>query len=272
VVGVAYNDTIEARGGTLPYHFTIQSGHLPSGLTLDGTFGVVDGTPTDVETDTFTVRCTDSSDPVQTDDQLYVVNVSSASVLVITTLSLPNGRQDSIYNETIGVSGGLQPYHFSLVDGQLPDTLTLDATDGVISGIPITAGSNTFTVHCEDSSIPPLFDEHSYIIAIAPTPCIYIPGDANGSNSFNGLDVTFSVSYFKGGPPPPFTCECTPGHTWYVAGDVNQSCSFNGLDVTYMVAYLKGGPPPNPCGDCPPGGMILMNLDDPASIGGCQTK
>ncbi len=87
---------------------------------------------------------------------------------------------------------------------------------------------------------------------LAPT-CNYIVGDANGNQSFNGLDVVYSVSYFKGGPPPPYSCECTPGQTWYVAGDVNASCNFNGLDVSYMVTYLKGGPPPVPCADCPPG-------------------
>jgi hypothetical protein len=82
--------------------------------------------------------------------------------------------------------------------------------------------------------------------------CDYAIGDVNNSGTFNGLDVTYSVAYLKGGPPPPYPCECTPGHTWYVAGDVNASCSFNGLDVTYMVAYFKGGPAPNPCPDCPP--------------------
>jgi hypothetical protein len=86
--------------------------------------------------------------------------------------------------------------------------------------------------------------------------CSYIIGDANSNHTFNGLDVTYSVSYFKGGPPPPYSCECPPHGIWYVAGDVNASCSFNGLDVTYMVAYFKGGPSPHPCADCPPSGLF----------------
>ncbi len=96
--------------------------------------------------------------------------------------------------------------------------------------------------------------ETTYVSAVMQegSVCSYVIGDANGNGSFNGLDVTYSVAYFKGGPPPPYSCECTPGNTWYVAGDVNQSCSFNGLDVTYMVAYFKGGPAPHPCSDCPP--------------------
>ncbi len=84
--------------------------------------------------------------------------------------------------------------------------------------------------------------------------CDYVTGDANGNGVFNGLDVTYCVAYLKGGPPPPYECECPigSGNIWFAAGDVNGSCNFNGLDVTYMVAYLKGGPPPITCPGCLP--------------------
>jgi hypothetical protein len=82
--------------------------------------------------------------------------------------------------------------------------------------------------------------------------CEYVVGDANNSGMYNGLDITFGVSFFKGGTAPPYECECTPGSTWYVAGDVNGSCSYNGIDITYGVAYFTGGTAPYPCPDCPP--------------------
>ncbi|HBZ00565.1 MAG TPA: hypothetical protein DEO84_04495 [candidate division Zixibacteria bacterium] len=92
----------------------------------------------------------------------------------------------------------------------------------------------------------------SFNMQLSSCCCDYIIGDANGSGILTGLDVTFSVRYFKGGPHPPYSCECTPGHTWYISGDVNASCTFDGLDVTYMVRYFKGGSPPAPCPSCPP--------------------
>lgn len=88
--------------------------------------------------------------------------------------------------------------------------------------------------------------------------CDYVVGDVNNSGGYNGLDITYGVSFFKGGPLPPYTCECTPGNSWYVAGDVNASCSYNGLDITYGVSYFKGGAGPNPCADCPPNGGITI--------------
>jgi hypothetical protein len=87
---------------------------------------------------------------------------------------------------------------------------------------------------------------------VEPNAYSYTPGDANGVGGFTGLDITYSVRYFKGGPLPPYSCDCPPHGTWYVAGDVNGSCSFTGLDVTYMVRYFKGGLAPIPCPDCPP--------------------
>jgi subtilase family serine protease len=86
--------------------------------------------------------------------------------------------------------------------------------------------------------------------------CHYVIGDANGSATFTGLDVTYSVRYFKGGPRPPYSCNCPPHGIWYVSGDVNGSCTFSGLDVTYMVRYFKGGAAPIPCADCPPSGLL----------------
>ncbi len=106
-----------------------------------------------------------------------------------------------------------------------------------------------FNGHAPERSSASIFH---FLVHEPPSGCIYVTGDINGSNTFNGLDVTYGVGYFKGGPPPSYSCECTTGHSWFVAGDINGSCSFNGLDITYGVAYFKGGPTPGPCPDCPP--------------------
>jgi hypothetical protein len=104
-----------------------------------------------------------------------------------------------------------------------------------------------------------LADRYSYILLQASgfdsTGCNYIRGDVNGNGIFNGMDVVYTVRFFKGGNPPPYSCECTAGNTWYVTGDVNGSCSLNSLDVTYMARYFEGGAGPIPCPDCPPSGL-----------------
>jgi hypothetical protein len=99
-------------------------------------------------------------------------------------------------------------------------------------------------------SNPPVFND---VIEYLPDG-FYVPGDANGSLSFSGLDVTYSVNYLKGfGPSPPDTVDCPGQGRIAAAADANGSCSFNGLDVTYVINFFKGqGYPPSFCADCPP--------------------
>jgi hypothetical protein len=94
--------------------------------------------------------------------------------------------------------------------------------------------------------------------------CHYVVGDINGNGALNGIDVTYGVSYFKGGNLPPYSCECTPGNTWFVAGDVNGSCVFNGIDITYLVSYFKGGAAPHGCASCLPTMAAPMAPSTPA--------
>jgi hypothetical protein len=102
-----------------------------------------------------------------------------------------------------------------------------------------------------------------YLVDLAGPPasgCDYVVGDVNGSDSYNGLDVTYGVAFFKGGSEPMCAdCPLCPG--WWYCGDVNGSCSYNGLDITYGVSYFKGGASPVPCGDCPPSGNLATVQD-----------
>jgi hypothetical protein len=106
-------------------------------------------------------------------------------------------------------------------------------------------------------NVPVLFH-----VTTSPPGCQYVPGDANGNGTANGLDVGYSVNWLKGGPlAPPNTCDCPPNGVIYAAADANGNCSFNGLDVTYLVNFLKGSPlAPTGCDDCPP--ALLVNPSD----------
>jgi hypothetical protein len=90
--------------------------------------------------------------------------------------------------------------------------------------------------------------------------CDYIVGDVNGSDNYNGLDITYGVNFFKYGSPAPQCTDCPSCSGWHYCGDVNASCNYNGLDITYGVNYFKyGSPSPAPCGDCPPNGLIVTS-------------
>ncbi len=56
----AYNQAMTATGGTSPYCYAIASGTLPAGLAMTYQ-GVISGSPTVVETNSFTITATDSN-------------------------------------------------------------------------------------------------------------------------------------------------------------------------------------------------------------------
>jgi hypothetical protein len=63
--GTAYSATLSATGGTQPYTWAVSRGHLPPGLRLNHTTGVISGTPQRPGTRKFTVTVTDSGTPVR---------------------------------------------------------------------------------------------------------------------------------------------------------------------------------------------------------------
>jgi hypothetical protein len=63
-------------------------------------------------------------------------------------------------------TGGISPYEWSA--SGLPLGLSLNAQKGLISGIPITAGSYNLTVNVRDSALPPKSASAHYIIQISP--------------------------------------------------------------------------------------------------------
>jgi len=148
-----YSTTLSAAGGTTPYTWSIISGNLPPGLTLNSN-GVISGTPTKAGTFTFTIKVTDSSNPVKTATKEFSITVNEQTQpLTITTEALPDGIVGTQYSATLSASGGTAPYTWSLVSGSLPTDLTL-SNAGVISGTPSAAGTYNFTVKVEDSSSP----------------------------------------------------------------------------------------------------------------------
>ena len=60
VTGTAYSQSLSASGGTAPYRWSLQSGSLPQGLTLNATSGAVGGTPSAPGRSSFNAQLQDS--------------------------------------------------------------------------------------------------------------------------------------------------------------------------------------------------------------------
>ncbi|HTU32308.1 MAG TPA: putative Ig domain-containing protein [Candidatus Acidoferrum sp.] len=149
-VGTAYSTTLQATGGTTPYSWSVSSGSLPAGLSLNTSSGAITGTPTTSGTSTFTVKVTDAANNTATKS----LSIAVADVpLTITTTSLPNGSTNTAYSAFLYAGGGTTPYTWTVSSGSLPTGLSM-TTGGDITGTPTAAGAFTFTAKVTDSSSP----------------------------------------------------------------------------------------------------------------------
>ena len=149
-VGLPYNETLQATGGTGALTWSLASGSLPAMLSLSPA-GVISGTPTNAGNSNFTVRVRDIVN--QSDTQDLSITISAA--LAITTNSLPNAEEGDFYTRLLQRSGGVAPFTWSVTPA-LPDGLNFEESTGRISGVPAdgTAGNYTFTFTVQDSSTP----------------------------------------------------------------------------------------------------------------------
>jgi hypothetical protein len=72
--GAAYSQTLTASGGKTPYTWSISSGSLPTGLTLNSSTGVISGTPTKKGKSSFAVKVIDANAKTATKSLSITVN------------------------------------------------------------------------------------------------------------------------------------------------------------------------------------------------------
>lgn len=164
-VAVAYSASLQATGGTTPYSWSLSSGSLPAGLSLNASSGAISGTPTTSGTSTFTVQVKDANGNTAT-KSLSIAIAASVQPLAITTTSVPNGSTNTAYSAFLFAGGGTTPYTWSISSGSLPAGLTLSSS-GDITGVPTTAGASSFTAKVTDSSSPTQTATATYSVTIA---------------------------------------------------------------------------------------------------------
>ncbi len=204
-VGVAYSSAIVANGGTAPYTFTIASGSLPGGLTLNPSTGMISGTPTTAGPFSFSVLVTDSTSGGALTYTTAGCGIAIAPrPLIAACVAQTTGQVGVAYSSSITANGGTAPYTFAVASGALPGGLSLNANTGAITGTPTTAGPFAFSVLVTDSTGGnALTYTVNCGITIAPPPLI--ASCVTQTNGQVGTGYASSISAVGGTAPYTFT-------------------------------------------------------------------
>jgi large repetitive protein len=157
-VGQAFAQDFFVSGGAAPYTWSVASGRLPPGLTLQSPYGPRDagdelaGTPATAGTYTFTMKLSDYDGQQAT--QQFTLTIDAPLQI---TSTLPAGTVGVPYSHDLIATGGAPPYSWFVVNNinELPPGLTLGSTapdfNNVLTGTPTQAGTFSFPMQVQDS-------------------------------------------------------------------------------------------------------------------------
>jgi len=182
-VGAAFSYQITASGSPTRYGAT----RLPSGLTLNATTGRISGAPTAIDgAYNATVSATNTGG---TGSQALQISLAPARP-VITSAATAAGRQGIAFTYKIVATNF--PRTFSATG--LPSGLTVNATSGVISGTPSTAGNATVTLTASNSAGG---GTKSLVIAVLPQ----VPVISSAASANTTVGAAFSYQITASGSP-----------------------------------------------------------------------
>ena len=204
---MAYTGSAAATGGAGALTYSVFSGALPTGLTLNPASGAITGLPTVTGTFNFVIKAADGFGDSLTQSYSIVV---SYSAVVVTPATLPTGYMGSVYHQsTLTATGGSGTgYSFALANGTLlPAGLNL-SLGGVITGTPTATGTTNFTVTATDSASNTGNGNFSITVnaGVSITTGLTLPTGYVGSNYSQTLAAT-------GGSGTGYTWAVTNGST-----------------------------------------------------------
>jgi hypothetical protein len=142
-----YSQILSGTGGTKPYSWSIISGILPKGLTLNASSGLISGNVSDfAQSETFTVQLSDSGALHAT--RQFTIDVNGRPVF---TCGDSDHGFEGHYFQFQFTARGPHP-SFGLV-GRLPKGVSFDSDNGSISGTPESgsSGAYSFTISANNS-------------------------------------------------------------------------------------------------------------------------
>jgi hypothetical protein len=262
-----YSQTLSANGGTAPYAWSVTTGALPDGLTLETPTGALAGTPTTAGTFAFTVTVTDANGV--TAQRQFTISIGEG-LRFVTPAALPGATVGVAYSFTMQAAGGQSPYSWSITQGALPGGLTLNGASGAIGGSPASTGTFNFTVQITDAAKATTTRVHTIVVGIPALPNVSVSGlpadvqpleqpaldialDTPYPVAITGtLSLTFTpgganpvddpaVQFSTGGRSATFTIPANATHAAFGSGQLAvQTGSVTGT-ITFRVVSLEAG-------------------------------
>jgi len=149
-VNNSYSQQNIASFGYLPYTYSVSSGTIPPGTSLDPSSGLVSGTPTTVGIYSYYIQATDNSDHTATTGTI-TATISGMTIDPSDNIDT-SGCANTLYSQQNTASYGYTPYTYSVSSGTIPTDTSLDPSSGLVSGYPDASGIYSYQIQATDTS------------------------------------------------------------------------------------------------------------------------
>jgi hypothetical protein len=181
VVGKDYSVPTIA-GPTNNCFWTIASGRLPDGLTLDPGTGIISGKPTHVGKGTFRVVMKDSEPIPTVKEQDYILPVARSHGVFVD--SLPPGLVNQSYSSALAKTTPAA-YTYQITGGTLPSGLSFDPHSGVLSGTPTAATVDGSGAIAPANLTVAAYDGTGAMVGLTSLPLTIYPASASATLPLN---------------------------------------------------------------------------------------
>ena len=226
--------------------YVFSAAGLPPGLSIDPLTGVISGTPTATGTYNVNAMVTDSIGEQDIEPLILRINPPPT----ISTATLPSWTIDRDYPGTpVAVTAGTGTAPYTWAATGLPDGLSIDITNGTISGTPTATGTSS-NIGVTVTDFAGATTNRSYTITINDTPQITGPptlptdhtaGLVYPNTTITGTDGTAPYSWSASGLPTGLTINTGSGAisgTPTVQGTYNVTVTLtDGAGATDTIAY-----------------------------------
>ena len=185
--------------------YAVQSGSLPSGLSLNADTGVINGTAGNNASFSFTIRGTDTDGDTADQPYTWVINnvVPTSTGGTVTISSIQEGLSASYDVDTnFTFTTGSTFSAYSVLSGSLPSGLSLNTSTGVINGTMGSVSSDTaysFTIRGTDTNSD--YVDQGYSWSITDTPFSATGGTITTSGGYKYHTFTSSATGASGFVP-----------------------------------------------------------------------
>ena len=164
--------------------WNLVGGSLPYGIELDNETGIISGY-SEVEGEyNFTIQAVAGKLTATRDFVLIVGN----DIMIANSATLPAIDAGSNFSQTFTLYNASNSVIWSVISGSLPTGLNLNASTGTISGIPVTAGTYSFTVQAQ-SGYSIASKTFVLTVNLAITTDSYLPEGIAGENYSQRFEV-----------------------------------------------------------------------------------